>query len=162
MQQAFRDCQAWCTPVRPWNKLWKTKACVMYTRRGEVLLDLHLYIRATSFERLSDTSLNLFPYWYVTDHSLWTSFHTDISPMTLLNISIYTYFNDDYFEHILHLYAKDDCFKHLHMHLFQQSISIWTLLRAPISTMIHFEHSCRYMKIRHNFIPPEEKFSWWQ
>ena len=64
--------------------------------RSEILLDLHLYIRATSFERLS---------------------------MTTLNISRYTNFNDDYFEHILHLYVNDECFED-HMHLFQRRLSV--------------------------------------
>ena len=56
-----------------------------------VHLERYLYIRATSFERLS---------------------------MTTLNISRYTNFNDDYFEHILHLYVNDECFED-QMHLFQ-------------------------------------------
>ena len=119
-------------------------ATVEQALKDQVMRNIHLekylYIRATSFERLSDTSLNLFPYWYFTHDSLWASFHTDISPMTTLNISIYTYFNDDYFEHVLHLYVNNDCFEHLHMHLFQRGLSVWTILRAPVSTLIHFEH----------------------
>ena len=119
-------------------------ATVEQALKDQVMRNIHLerylYIRATSFERLSDTSLNLFPYWYFTHDSLWASFHTDISPMTTLNISIYTYFNDGYFEHVLHLYVNNDCFEHLHMHLFQRSLSVWTILRAPVSTLIHFEH----------------------
>ena len=80
-----------------------------------VHLERYFYIRATSFERLSNTSLNLFPYWCFIHDSLWASFHIDISTVTTLNISIYTYFNDDYFKHILQLYVNSDCFEHLHM-----------------------------------------------
>ena len=176
------------TPVQQCNKLSETVPGLMYTcatveqalkdqdmrdvhmGRTEILLDLHLYIRATSFERLSDTSfpidispmtpfrrlsILIFQRWL-----LWTSPDTLISMMTTLNISRYTYFNDDYFEHILHLYVNDECFED-HMHLFQRRLSVWTIWHAPISKMIHFEHRCRYMQIRYNFIAPVEKFSWW-
>ena len=62
---------------------------------------------------------------------LWTSAYTLISTMTTLNISIYTYFSDDYSEH-------------LHIHLFQRWL-LWTSPYTLISKMTTLSIFYTYM-----------------
>ena len=92
---------------------------------------------------LPDTSLNSFPYRHFTDDSLWTSFHTGMSPMTASNIFIYTYFNDDYFEYI-YVYASTMTALNIFTSTYFNDVSMWTILHAPVSRIIHVEHRCRY------------------
>ena len=77
----------------------------------------------TPFGRLS---ILIFQRWL-----LWTSPYTLISTMTTLSI-FYNYMST---VTALNIFT---CFEHLH--LFQRSPSVWKILRAPISPMIHFEH----------------------
>ena len=151
VQQAFRDwvtldvhqynsvatCQrlnpARCTPTQKCNKPSETMPGLMYrcatveqALKDQVMRNVHLerylYIRATSFEILSDTSLNLFPYrsftcdyfenlhihlfqrWLLWAYFtficrrwlLWTRSHAHISTKSLIvNNFTCSYFNDD-------------------------------------------------------------------
>ena len=69
--------------------------------------------------------------------------------MTSLNIFIYTYFNDydDYFQYI-YIYVSMMTAFNIFTRTYFNDVSMWTILHAPVSTMIHAEHRCRYNEDR--------------